>query len=406
MTSRSVTPESLREAIFDAGVRKGDVLYVASSMLALGRMENALEETLSALTDAVGPEGTLVMPAFNFAYGKGVPFDPANDPAETGALSEAFRVAAGVRRTATPFHSVSVRGAMADDFLALRPVSSFGPGSVFQRLVDLDARYLLLGCGYHEGTIHFHWLEERLEVPYRYWKMFDGQIISDGAARHVHFMCVRRDGVRNDSEAAGQAFERTGLVSIGEAGLCRARGFRLSDFVAHFEPLMRADPWLIARPNGDPVRKPDGMPLLKLDHIGVVSRHSGRIRKFLEGLSAGIGAEGVVPEIGVSCQFLDASFLNVPIEIVEPVRDDSRVMNHWKQMPQAPLHHLAFEVADLDSSVAWFMSRGYAVTDRVPWFSPRPGQRVSFLSPLQTGGLLVELVAYDAWARYPGGSNG
>ena len=36
--------------------------------------------------------GTLVMPAFNFDFCESKPFDRENSPAQTGALSEAFRL--------------------------------------------------------------------------------------------------------------------------------------------------------------------------------------------------------------------------------------------------------------------------------------------------------------------------
>ena len=98
-------------------------------------------------------------------------------------------------------------------------------------------------------------------------------------------------------------------------------------------------------------------------------------------------------DLGVNCQYWDG--LNVSLEFVEPVREDSRISKHREQNPTCPLHHLAFEVSDLGDAVEYFRRRGYAPMEERHYFGPRPKQRVMFLSPIQTGGLLIELVCSD-----------
>ena len=45
----------------------GDVLVVHSSLKSMGHVEGGAECVIAALTDAIGPEGTLILPAFTFA---------------------------------------------------------------------------------------------------------------------------------------------------------------------------------------------------------------------------------------------------------------------------------------------------------------------------------------------------
>ena len=55
------------------------------------------------------------------------------------------------------------------------------------------------------------------------------------------------------------------------------------------------------------------------------------------------------------------------------------------------LHHVAFEVSDLDEAVADLLGRGVRMVDD----TPRPGgmgTRIAFVHPAAAGGLLVELV--------------
>jgi methylmalonyl-CoA/ethylmalonyl-CoA epimerase len=55
------------------------------------------------------------------------------------------------------------------------------------------------------------------------------------------------------------------------------------------------------------------------------------------------------------------------------------------------LHHVAFEVSDLDQALADLLGRGVRMVDR----TPRPGgmgTQIAFVHPAAAGGLLVELV--------------
>src|SRR5689334_24902481 len=114
MNPLKVTPEALREGLRAVGLERGQTVYVASSLAALGLMANPVEETLSALRAVLGPEGTLVMPAFNFDFCNGLAFDRERSPSRTGILSEAFRQLPGTRRTwAPPYHSVAAAGPRA-----------------------------------------------------------------------------------------------------------------------------------------------------------------------------------------------------------------------------------------------------------------------------------------------------
>ena len=103
--------------------------------------------------------------------------------------------------------------------------------------------------------------------------------------------------------------------------------------------------------------------------------------------------EGLVQEIGVNCQYYDG--LNVTIEFVDPVREGSRVDKHLQRNPTSPLHHIAFEVDNIAEALQFFKDRGYEPLDGQFYHGPKPYQRVIFLSPVQTGGLLVELVTND-----------
>ncbi len=168
--------------------------------------------------------------------------------------------------------------------------------------------------------------------------------------------------------------------------------FPLDRLEAYIRSQIVSDPlYFIAQ--ADPSTKQRGSPIIRLDHIGIVTKYEKKIRKLLELLGARIAYEGVVGKIGVSCEYHAPA--NVDIEIVSPVRDNSIVSAHRTKMPFMPLHHLAFEVRNLEDGIEYFRERGYHLVDGSILLAPKPFHRVVFLLPVQTGGMLIELVADD-----------
>ena len=68
------------------------------SLSALGRVEGAADTVILALLDAVGPAGTLAMPAMSGDQ----PFNVHTSPSNVGAVTERFRTWPGVTRSLHP----------------------------------------------------------------------------------------------------------------------------------------------------------------------------------------------------------------------------------------------------------------------------------------------------------------
>ena len=258
------------------GLQKGNVVYIASSLASLGLMDNPVDDTLWALREVVGNEGTLIMPTFNFGFCQGDVFDRENTPSSCGVLSEAFRQLPDAFRTWSPaYHSVSVVGAKAQEISEIVSITSFGRDSVFQYLHDIDCKQLLIGCGYEDGVAHFHWLEELHEVPYRYWKKFEGEVVLDGKAIHrSFFMFARRLEITPNADLIGEKFEQSGLVKQTDIGLCRLRAFDIKDFKGFIEPYFVENPLAIIPESQKESLESSSSPVTGIDHIAIASRYS------------------------------------------------------------------------------------------------------------------------------------
>jgi aminoglycoside 3-N-acetyltransferase len=159
-----------RALLQDLGVEPGDVLLVHSSLGRFEGFEGKPSDVITALEDAVGFEGALLMPTLPFSgtavewARKAQVFDAARTPSRMGLLTELFRRMPGVARSVHPTHPVAGWGRkaaalLADHHLARTPC---GEGTPFGRLDGAGGKMLFLGTGIGVMTF-FHAIEERLE---------------------------------------------------------------------------------------------------------------------------------------------------------------------------------------------------------------------------------------------------
>jgi len=152
------------------GVRPGDVLIVHSSMKSIGRVQGGPKTVVATLQQAVGPRGTIVMPAFAFhfekVYAPVEPYDPKTTPSKVGLLSETFRAMKDVQRSGHPTHSTAAWGAWAEELIAC----DWSPDDTralraMTAAAARGAKVLLIGCDFTALSL-LHVAEELADAPY------------------------------------------------------------------------------------------------------------------------------------------------------------------------------------------------------------------------------------------------
>ncbi|MFH0911300.1 MAG: AAC(3) family N-acetyltransferase [Planctomycetota bacterium] len=149
---------------------------VHSSLKSFGRVEGGAGAVIDAFPDALGEEGTLVMPTL-CRKDKERRFETWNirtSPSDVGLITETFRLRPGVLRSDHATHSVGALGPLARRITAGhaeargRPgpwgEAAFARGSPWQALYDLDAAVVLVGVDFKVNTlVHFieHLMAER-----------------------------------------------------------------------------------------------------------------------------------------------------------------------------------------------------------------------------------------------------
>jgi aminoglycoside N3'-acetyltransferase len=247
---QEVTKDQVVACLTSLGVCPGDGLLVHSAVQYLGLPRGGVGMYLEAIQDVIGPEGTLVVPAFNFGFARGERYDPGETPSQgMGAFSEYVRRLPGARRTLHPMQSVVILGRYVDDLSGRDTFSAFDPGSAFERMLELDFKLLLLGAD-SRAIAMFHYCEQRAKVPYRYWKDFTGEVRTpDGWQTRTYRMFVRDleldpqltlEPVVAYLEARGQWLST--WLNYGQITVCR-----LADFVAAADRFLADDPWSLVK---------------------------------------------------------------------------------------------------------------------------------------------------------------
>lgn len=279
-------------------------------------------------------------------------------------------------------------GPNAEEILSGASVTSYDADSPWSRAAERDAAVLLIGE--NAPALILPWIEEMIGVPYRFWIKEEARP-NDASElpRRIRFTYTLRPSIEVEYS----------LKRIVEIGGLEYRTFPLdlphiaiedmNQFADSIRSVLETKTDYFVRSAAAPLSSP----VLRLDHIGVVSRYEKKMRALLPLLGALPAYDGIVQEIGVRCEY--HALANVEIELVVPLQDNSIVSKHREKMPFHPLHHLAFEVQDLDEAVQYFRERGYAPVDGKILLAPKPFHRVIFLSPMQTAGLLIELVANE-----------
>jgi aminopeptidase-like protein/aminoglycoside N3'-acetyltransferase len=250
------------------GLGLGDVVFFQVSHRILGLAEGGTSEKelcellYSAMRKVIGPEGTMLLPAFSFSFPRNEEFDTQTTPSIQGGWSssleflEYFRRLPWVVRSADPIHSVAGLGPQAEKLLTRLPNTSFGDDCLYERLVKSDGKICGIGVGLAEAPF-LHYVEETVGVPFRYRKLFtgiigqDGQRSKQGWVSNVPIQASNGlpDGTRMEKIARAEGRCRVAEVGMGEVVSIGCRSFHelISREIAR-------DPWITARgPAGDPV---------------------------------------------------------------------------------------------------------------------------------------------------------
>jgi len=127
----------------------------------------------------------------------------------------------------------------------------------------------------------------------------------------------------------------------------------------------------------------------RIDHIGVaVEDLDAALRLYADTLKMPVVHRETVTEQGVDAVLLDVGENHV--ELLAPLGPDTPVGKFLAKKGPG-LHHVAYQVADVEATLAALKAAGTRLIDETPRVGIR-NSRVAFVHPASTGGVLTEIV--------------
>ena len=166
-----------RDLLAKLNVKRGDDVIVHADLRMFGRFEGGITGILEHLLDFIGRDGTLVTPAFTFSFPNS--FDILKSQSNIGGMTSLFARHPDVVRVPDGMTSYYLIGARSCDYIEHWDNSSYGANSIIGQLIQNDGSVLQFGT---DILSLIHYVEQKVGVPYRQIKRFEGDIISDSAS--------------------------------------------------------------------------------------------------------------------------------------------------------------------------------------------------------------------------------
>ena len=126
---------------------------------------------------------------------------------------------------------------------------------------------------------------------------------------------------------------------------------------------------------------------MKFDHVGIAVRSIDDKLAVYSKLGDFDIRRTEVPGQKAKIALLHAG--ETSVELLEPTSEDSSLAKFISERGEG-LHHIAFAVDDIDSTMAQLKERGFRFISEKP-ADGKFGSRVNFIHPKSAGGVLVEL---------------
>jgi len=126
----------------------------------------------------------------------------------------------------------------------------------------------------------------------------------------------------------------------------------------------------------------------RIAHVGVAVTSVTEALSFYRDV---LGVEPHAPETADGAIIVSLPFGGPEVELLEPSAPDSPIAKFLAKRGPG-IHHICYEVEDLDAALTRCREAGYRLVDEVPRTGAH-GRRIAFVHPKATGGILLELTS-------------
>lgn len=234
------------------GLTAGMDLMVHSALSRVGHVEGGAGTVVAAILEAIGPEGTLLLPSFN--HDGAQVFNPLATPTTNGAIADAAWRRADAVRSLHPTHAVAAIGPRAAEYCAGHlEVGIWAQESPIGRLIHGGGFILSLGVT-HDRSTAYHVAES--SIPCGCVDPFGRRarvVAPDGAVIAVRGLSWRAEECPVPPSRIDESLDARNLQRHGQVGEARATLVRAKDlWEVHREHLKDRCPTCEIQPEPDP----------------------------------------------------------------------------------------------------------------------------------------------------------
>jgi aminoglycoside 3-N-acetyltransferase len=173
---KKYTADAIVAVMQSMGMKEGALVCIHSSMKEFYNYKGTARELIEKIIDVIGPNGTLMMPAFPdySLLTDDYIFDKINDKTGAGYMSEEFRKYPGVMRSINVTHSVCAIGPLTDYLLSEhhKGTNCWDEFSPWYRLCEMDGLVFNIGMPRNYISTFEHCVESVLQYEHPYWAQF------------------------------------------------------------------------------------------------------------------------------------------------------------------------------------------------------------------------------------------
>jgi len=242
----------LVNAFKSIGLKQGDAVFSHSNIGYFGipkgerSVTNAFQTILNAVLEVIGAEGTLIVPTFTYSFSQGQDFEPDGTPSDCGVFTEMLRRLAISYRSEEPNISVAAIGKKAQQLTENLPENAYAVNSFFDRFYQEGG--IICNLNFDAGSTFIHYVERCLQVPYRFDKMFSGNVWKNGQPeKRSSIIWVRylAEGTRAKFELFDELARSENLYKTAQVGRGLIGAITAEETFNLVKETLPSRPWLL-----------------------------------------------------------------------------------------------------------------------------------------------------------------
>lgn len=206
-----MTKQEIVNGLRGLGIKNGDMILLHSSLYSLGHVDGGPEAVIDAFIEAIGPEGTLLVPVFG----------------DLGILTKTLQNRPGAITSPCPVGTVAALGKAAEELCRdhWKPESCHGEGTPFKRLADMGGYVCLMGVDQDRNT-SLHGIEAELRLAYlgsttHQYTTPEGETVSK---TWKYYPGPHRDFIALDHHLKERGFMKQARIGNSQVRMIQAKG--------------------------------------------------------------------------------------------------------------------------------------------------------------------------------------